>query len=62
MDVQTELDALEQAITDAEERKREFVKEHPNGTGDKAERTKLYTDVERARKALRDYKIKHQLI
>jgi len=62
MDVQTELDALEQAITDAEERKREFVKEHPNGTGDKSERTRLYTDVERARKALREYKIKHQLI
>lgn len=62
MDVQTELDALEQAIVDAEERKREFVKENPNGAGDKKERTRLYTEVERARKALREYKVRHQII
>ncbi|TGG90789.1 hypothetical protein E4656_17795 [Natronospirillum operosum] len=62
MDVQTELEALEQAITDAEERKRQFVKEHPNGSGDKQERTRLYAEVERARKALREYKVRNQLI
>lgn len=62
MDVQTELESLEQAITDAEERKRQFVREHPNGSGDRKERTRLYAEVERARKALREYKIKNQLI
>ncbi|MCH8552823.1 MAG: hypothetical protein LAT62_12870 [Natronospirillum sp.] len=62
MDVKTELETLEQAITDAEERKRQFVREHPNGAGDRTERTRLYAEVERARKALREYKIKHQLI
>ncbi|MFY0664586.1 MAG: hypothetical protein JXQ97_08170 [Natronospirillum sp.] len=62
MDVQTQLEALEQAITDAEERKRQFVRDHPNGTGDKQERTKLYTDVERARRALREFKVKNQLV
>ncbi|MEX1058049.1 MAG: hypothetical protein WED11_09965 [Natronospirillum sp.] len=61
MDVQAELAALEQTITDAEERKREFVKENPNGTGDKKERTRLYTDVERARKALREFKINNRV-
>ncbi|MFC3852607.1 hypothetical protein ACFOSD_00070 [Salinispirillum marinum] len=62
MDVQSQLASLEQAITDAEERKREFVRDHPNGTGDKTERTKLYTDVERARRALREFKVKNQLV
>lgn len=48
--------ALEQAIEDAEVDKRSFVKENPNGTGDKSERIRLYGQVEAARKALRDYK------
>lgn len=61
MDTKTELEALEQAIVDAEERKRAFVKENPNGTGDKNERTRLYTEVERARKALREFKLRHQI-
>jgi len=50
------LQELEQAIVEAEEAKRQFVKENPNGTGDKQERMRLYNDVERARKALREYK------
>lgn len=50
------LEELEQAIIEAEEAKRQFVKENPNGTGDKKERMRLYNEVERARKALRDYK------
>ena len=61
-ELQAELEALEQAITDAEERKRDFVKENPNGAGDKKERTRFYTDVERARKALREFKVRNQLI
>lgn len=52
----TELEALEQAIEDAEAAKRAFVQENPNGAGDKAERMRLYTNVEMARKALREYK------
>jgi hypothetical protein len=51
-----QLEALEQAIEDAEANKRAFVKEHPNGAGDKDERIRLYGKVEGARKALRDYK------
>lgn len=50
------LQELEQAIVDAEEAKRQFVKENPNGAGDKKERMRLYNEVERARKALREYK------
>lgn len=50
------LEELEQAIIEAEEAKRQFVKENPNGTGDKKERMRLYNEVERARKALREYK------
>ena len=51
-----QLEALEQAIEQAEEAKRAFVKENPNGAGDKAERMRHYGNVENARKALRDYK------
>lgn len=51
-----QLVALENAIEQAEAEKRAFVKENPNGTGDKAERIQLYGKVENARKALRDYK------
>lgn len=51
-----QLQSLEDAIEVAEAEKRAFVKEHPNGTGDKNERMRLYTNVERARKALREYK------
>jgi len=54
-----ELHALEQAIVDAEARKREFVKNNPNGAGDKTERNRLYNDVERARRNLRQYKLSH---
>ncbi len=50
------LQKLEQAIVEAEEAKRQFVKDNPNGTGDKKERMRLYNEVERARKALREYK------
>lgn len=50
------LQALEQAIEDAEAEKRAFVKENPNGAGDKSERIRLYGKVENARKALRDFK------
>ncbi len=51
-----QLEALEHAIEQAEAEKRAFVKDHPNGTGDKSERMRLYGQVENARKALRDYK------
>ena len=51
-----QLKALESAIENAEAEKRAFVKENPNGAGDKGERMRLYTNVENARKALRDYK------
>jgi hypothetical protein len=51
-----QLEELENAIEDAEIAKRAFVKENPNGAGDKNERMRLYTNVERSRKALRDYK------
>jgi hypothetical protein len=51
-----QLQALEQAIEDAEAEKRAFVKENPNGAGDKSERIRLYGKVENARKALREYK------
>ncbi|MFG1496270.1 hypothetical protein ABMA57_06505 [Saccharospirillum sp. HFRX-1] len=47
---------LEQAIVDAEEAKRQFVQENPNGSGDKTERMRLYNKVELARKSLREYK------
>ncbi len=47
---------LEQAIEVAEEEKRSFVKENPNGAGDNSERIRLYSNVENARKALREYK------
>ncbi len=50
------LEELERAIVEAEEAKRQFVKDNPNGTGDKKERMRLYNEVERARKALREYK------
>lgn len=50
------LQELEQAIVDAEEAKRRFVQENPNGSGDKQERMRLYNRVEVARKSLRDYK------
>ncbi len=51
-----QLEALELAIERAEEEKRAFVKENPNGAGDKSERMRLYANVENARKALRNYK------
>ncbi|MEJ2044448.1 MAG: hypothetical protein P8X74_17765 [Reinekea sp.] len=51
-----QLKILEQAIENAEAEKRTFVKENPNGAGDKDERMRLYGNVENARKALRDYK------
>ncbi len=54
MDPQVE--ALELAIEQAEANKRAFVKENPNGGGDKSERVRLYGCVENGRKALRDYK------
>lgn len=47
---------LEKAIEVAEVEKRMFVKDNPNGTGDKEQRIRLYTNVEKARKDLRDYK------
>jgi hypothetical protein len=50
------LEELEQAIVEAEEAKRQFVRDNPNGTGNKEDRMRLYNDVERARRALRDYK------
>lgn len=50
------IDALEKAIEIAELEKRAFVKENPNGAGDKSERIRLYNEVEMARKKLRDYK------
>lgn len=50
------LQELEEAIVEAEEAKRRFVQENPNGSGDKSERMRLYNQVERARKALREYK------
>jgi len=50
------LEELEQGIIQAEEIKRQFVRDYPNGTGSKEERMRLYNDVERARKALREYK------
>ena len=58
----TELEKLEQAIVEAEERKREYIKGNPVGEGDKATKIALYTEVEHARKALRAYKIQHNLI
>lgn len=51
-----QLEALEKAIENAEAEKRAFVKENPNGGGDKNERMRLYSQVELARKNLRDYK------
>lgn len=55
-DLHEQLEALEHAIEDAEAEKRNFVKEHPNGAGDKSERMRLYGQVEGARKALREFK------
>lgn len=52
-----EIERLEQAIVEAETKKREFVRTHPNGSGDKGERAKLYTEVEKARRELRAYKV-----
>jgi hypothetical protein len=52
-----QLNALETAIDNAEEAKREFVKNNPAGSGDKAERSGFYNGVERARKALREFKV-----
>ena len=54
-----QLEALENAIDEAEAVKREFVKNNPAGTGDKAERSRMYNDVERARKVLREFKIQN---
>jgi len=54
-----EIERLEQAIEDAEIKKKEFVKQHPTGEGDSELRSKLYIDVEKARKALRAYKLRH---
>ncbi len=62
MSISEERAALEQAIEDAEKRKREFVREHADGSGDPAERKRLYNEVERARRALREFKIRNQLI
>ena len=59
MDHTEQLAQLEQAIVDAETLKREFVKEFPTGTGDQSERHRIYNQVERARRALRDFKIQH---
>ncbi|GGX64939.1 hypothetical protein [Saccharospirillum salsuginis] len=39
-----------------EDEKRRFVRGNPRGSGDRRERRFLYDEVERARKALRDYK------
>ncbi len=50
------LQELEKAIAEAEEAKRQFVKENPRGEDDRDERLRLYNKVERARKALREYK------
>lgn len=54
-----ELERLEQAIEEAEVNKKEFVKNNPTGEGDSETRSKLYIEVEKARKALRQYKIQH---
>lgn len=53
----TELERLLDNIDLAEQAKREFVRENPNGTGDKAERARLYRDVEMARRSLRAYRL-----
>lgn len=53
----TELERLLDNIDQAELAKREFVRENPNGTGDKATRAALYRDVEMARRALRAYRL-----
>lgn len=54
-----ELQRLEKAIEEAEQLKRDFVKNNPNGSGDKSERNRLYSLVEKSRKALRDFKLKN---
>lgn len=54
-----ELEQLEQAIEEAEARKKAFVKSNATGEGDPTERSRLYIDVEKARKALREYKLQH---
>lgn len=50
------IEALEKMITEAEARKRAYVKLFRNNEGDEEERVRLYIDVERARKTLREYK------
>lgn len=61
MSTHSELEELERAIDTAEQKKREFVRDNPGGSGDSKERARLYAEVERARKALREYKIRNQL-
>lgn len=50
------LQELTHAIELAEENKRQFVVANPKRTGDREKRLKLYGEVEKARKALREYK------
>lgn len=50
------LQELTSAIELAEEEKRQFVTANPKGTGDREKRLQLYSKVEKARKALREYK------
>lgn len=57
-----ELSTLELAIETAELEKKAFVKQHATGEGDSVERAKLYSNVERARKALRFYKMTHPIL
>jgi hypothetical protein len=54
-----ELIRLELDIEQAEQNKKAFVKAHATGEGDSVIRAKLYLNVERARKALRVYKMAH---
>lgn len=54
-----ELARLELEIEKAEQNKKAFVKEHATGEGDSEVRAMLYLNVERARKALRTYKMTH---
>lgn len=50
------LQELTSIIELAEEEKRLFVTANPKGTGDREKRLQLYGKVEKARKALREYK------
>ena len=54
-----ELAKLTLAIETAELEKKAFVKQNATGEGDSVERATLYANVERARKALRIYKMTH---